>query len=111
MRGPQQPLGRRALEKKGGALKTTEAQVGKAWWEISPSANKAESCRLASPLAGKGNCSVNKLALALTAWKLILTPGKLQMTPFYQEQSAPLHQGISWPFLLLFGFVFSRKSK
>lgn len=77
----QQPSGRQwgcegGEKKPRRTLKTTETQVETALWEISLSTNKAQAGNhcLTSLAPGQGDCSVNKLAVALTAWKLILTP-------------------------------------
>lgn len=50
-----------------------------ALWEISLSTNKAGAWRrrLTSPAPGRGGCSVNKLAVALTARELTATQWKL----------------------------------
>lgn len=89
--GPSAAIGEAAAgEKKGRhALKNNRntggnglvgnQPVNKQSWRLETAASPA-------PAPGQGDRSVNKLAVALTARKLILTPWKLQMTPFYQEQ-------------------------
>lgn len=71
--------------------------VNKQSWRLETAASPA-------PAPGQGDRSVNKLAVALTARKLILTPWKLQMTPFYQEQKRYTSQRDLFaipPFILL----------
>lgn len=71
--------------------------VNKQSWRLETAASPV-------PAPGQGDSSVNKLAVALTARKLILTPWKLQMTPFYQEQKRYASQRDLFaipPFILL----------
>lgn len=69
---------------------------------------------LPSLAPGQGDCSVNKLAMALTAWKLIRTRRKQQITPFYPEQKNLSSQGdfvlFCLLFFVLFCFVFLEKA-
>lgn len=61
---------------------------------------------LPSLAPGQGDCSVNKLAMALTAWKLIWTRRKQQIAPFYPEQRNLSSQGDFVLFCLLFFVLF-----
>lgn len=76
--------------RKGGA--STENQQKPRWeWPCGKSGcqqTKLEAGhhRLLGLAPGQGDRSANKLAVALTAWKLILTPRKQQTTPFYPQQ-------------------------
>lgn len=119
-KGLQQPLGRQWRGRRKGLAHALKKQQKHRWKRPCGKSGcqqtklEAGNHCLPSLAPGQGDCSVNKLAVALTAWKLIRTRRKQQMTPFYPEQkNLSSHTDfvlLCLLFFVLFCFVFLEKA-